>query len=223
MILNPTFPEADVRKLRNQLLAVIQQERQSPTSMALRVFPKLLYGEGNAYSLPLTGSGYESTVSTFIPADLKRFHDTWFKPDHATLVVVGDTRLAELQPNFEQLFSTWRPGAVPAKNLAPVKLPAQASVYLVDRPGSEQSIIFAGDVAPPYSTPDNVALQTMNTVLGGDFTSRINMNLREDKHWAYGAYIAGFFLPRAVARPLLGSSARASFISSRLASERSAR
>ena len=188
VILHPTFPAGDVAKLRNQQLAGIQQERHSPVSMALRVFPKLLYGEGNAYSLPLTGSGYETGVAKLTPADLQRFHDIWFKPNNGTLVVVGDTTLAEIQPKLEALFSGWKPGAVPAKQLATVALPPAAAVYLVDRPGAQQSIIFAGNVAPPFGTPDNVAMQTMNTVLGGDFTARINMNLREDKHWAYGAY-----------------------------------
>jgi len=188
VILDPTFPDKDVAKLRNQQLAGIQQERKSPVSMALRVFPKLLYGDGNAYSLPLTGSGYEAGVSRLTPADLKRFHDAWFKPNNATLVVVGDTTLAEMQPKLEKLFAGWKAGPVPAKTLATVPLPAASAVYLVDRPGSEQSILFAGNVAPPYGTPDNIAIQTMNTVLGGDFTARVNMNLREDKHWAYGAY-----------------------------------
>jgi len=194
VILNPSFPDSDVTKLRNQQLDGIQQERKSPVSMALRVFPKLLYGEGNAYSLPLTGSGYETSVSKLTPADLKRFHDAWFKPNHATLVVVGDTTLAELKPKLEKLFGGWKAGGIPAKNLAAVQPPAASAVYLVDRPGSEQSIIFAGNVAPPYGSPDNVAIQTMNTVLGGDFTSRVNMNLREDKHWAYGAFT---FIPSA--------------------------
>jgi zinc protease len=188
VVLHPTFPAADVAKLRDQQLAAIQQERRTPVSMALRVFPKLLYGEGNAYSLPLTGSGYEASVGKLTPADLKRFHDTWFKPNNATLVAVGDVTMVELKPRLERLFAGWKPGSVPAKNLATVPLAPAAAVYLVDRPGSEQSIIFAGNVAPPYGTPDNVAIQTMNTVLGGDFTARVNMNLREDKHWAYGAY-----------------------------------
>jgi zinc protease len=201
VILDPTFPAGDVAKQRNQQLAAIQQERKSPVSMALRVFPRLLYGEGNAYSLPLSGSGYESSVSKLTPADLKRFHDTWFKPNNATLVVVGDTTLAEMKPKLERLFAGWKPGPVPAKTLATVSLPAASAVYLVDRPGSEQSIIFAGNVAPPYGTPDNIAIQTMNTVLGGDFTARINMNLREDKHWAYGAYT--FIVPARGQRPFI--------------------
>jgi len=119
---------------------------------------------------------------------LKRFHDTWFKPNNATLIVVGDTSLDEIKPKIEKLFGAWRAGPVPAKNLPPVALPPTSAVYLVDRPGAEQSIIFAGNVAPRFNAPDNVALEIMNTVLGGDFTARINMNLREDKHWAYGAY-----------------------------------
>src|SRR5262249_21534498 len=132
--------------------------------------------------------GFEGTVAKLTPADLKRFHDTWFKPNHATLIVVGDTTLAEIRPKLEKLFGGWKPGSIPAKDLAQVQLPAQPALYLVDRPGSEQSILFAGNVAPGYDAPDNIAMQAMNTVLGGDFTSRINMNLREDKHWAYGAF-----------------------------------
>ena len=188
VILHPTFPAQDVAKLRNQQIAGILQERKTPVRMALRVFPKLLYGEGNPYSLPLTGSGFESSVSKLTPADLRRFHDTWFKPNNATLVVVGDATVAELKPRLEKLFGGWKAGKVPPQALKDAALPAASAVYLVDRPGSEQSIIFAGNVAPPYGTPDNIAIETMNEVLGGDFTSRINMNLREDKHWAYGAY-----------------------------------
>lgn len=201
VVLDPTFPDADVAKLRQQQIAAIQRERLSPVSMALRAFPRLLYGEGNAYSLPLTGSGYEGTVAKLTPADLRRFHDTWFKPNHATLIVVGDTTLAEIQPKLERRFGGWKPGAIPTKDLAQVQLPAQPAVYLVDRPGSEQSIIFAGNVAPGYGAPDNIAMQAMNTVLGGDFTSRINMNLREDKHWAYGAF--SFVLSARGQRPFI--------------------
>ena len=201
VILHPTFPEADVAKLRSQQLAGILQERKSPVRMALRVFPKLLYGEGNPYSLPLTGSGFESSVSKLTATDLKRFHDTWFKPNNATLVVVGDTTLAEMKPRLEKLFAGWKAGSVPQVTLKDAALPPSSAVYLVDRPGSEQSIIFAGNVAPPYGTPDNIAIEAMNTVLGGDFTARINMNLREDKHWAYGAY--SFLLTARGQRPFI--------------------
>ena len=188
LVLHPTYPEADVEKLRNLQLAAIHRESLSPNGMALRVFPRLLYGDGDAYGLPFTGSGYVKSVSALTSADLRRFHDDWFKPNNATLIVVGDTTLAEIRPQLQQLFGAWQPGPVPKKELKPVSPPARPAVYLMDRPGSDQSVIIAGNVAPPYDAPDNIALQSLNTILGGDFTGRINMNLREDKHWAYGAY-----------------------------------
>ena len=187
VILNPAFPEADFQRLQKQLLARIQQEKTEPFGLALRVFPKLLYGSGHAYGNPLTGSGTEASVSKLTRADLRRFHDTWFKPNNATLIIVGDTTLQEITPKLEKLFGAWKPGEVPTKNLATVEPPRKSAVYLIDRPGSIQSVILAGEVGLPKSNPHEIALETMNTVLGGSFTSRMNMNLREDKHWAYGA------------------------------------
>jgi len=187
VILNPAFPEADFQRLQKQLLARIQQEKTEPFGMALRVFPKLLYGSGHAYGNPLTGSGTEASVTKLTRADLRKFHDTWFKPNNATLVIVGDTTLQEITPKLEKLFGAWKPGEVPAKNLATVEHQKKPVVYLIDRPGSIQSVILAGDAGLPKSNPHEIAIETMNTVLGGAFTSRMNMNLREDKHWAYGA------------------------------------
>jgi len=186
-ILNPAFPETDFLRLQKQLLAGIQQEKNEPFWMALRVFPKLLYGTDHAYGNPLTGSGTATSVSKLTPADLRKFHDTWFRPNHATLIIVGDATLAELTPKLEKLFAAWKPGETPAKNLAAVEPQKKSSVYLLDRPGSIQSIVLAGQVATPKSDPDDIAIRTMNTILGGSFTSRVNLNLREDKHWSYGA------------------------------------
>lgn len=201
VILNPSFPEADFQRLRKELIAGIQRERTEPVSMALRVFPKLLYGDGHAYGNPLTGSGSESSVEKLTRADMKKFHDTWFKPNNATLVIVGDTTMAEIKPKLEKLFGGWKPGAVPKKELTAVQPRANPSVYLIDRPGSLQSVILAGHVAPPRNNPDEIAIETMNTILGGTFTSRMNMNLREDKHWAYGA--GTFLLPAVGQRPFI--------------------
>ncbi|MGD8378913.1 MAG: pitrilysin family protein [Gammaproteobacteria bacterium] len=188
VVLHPSFPADQVARLKSQQIAGIQREKQSPVQMALRVFPKLLYGEGHAYSMPFTGSGYVSSVTALTPADLKQFHDTWFKPNHATLVVVGDTTMAAIKPRLEKLFGEWKAGDVPRKNIAHVPPATKPTVYLLNRPDSKQSVIFAGNIAPPTGAPNNIAIETMNDILGGEFTSRINMNLREDKHWAYGAY-----------------------------------
>jgi zinc protease len=156
--------------------------------MALRVFPLLVYGSGHAYGIPLTGSGTEESVSRLRRDDLAAFHRTWFKPNNASLIIVGATTLAEITPRLERLFGSWRSGEVPKKNIGEVAQQPRSSVYLIDRPGSEQSIIFAGHVAPAKRNPREIALLTMNDILGGSFTSRVNMNLREDKHWSYGAF-----------------------------------
>src|SRR6185503_19487833 len=140
-----------------------------------------------AYANPWTGSGTEESTGRLKREDLIRFHDTWFKPNHATMVVVGATTMAEIRPRLERLFAGWKPGDVPAKSIATVEQQPRPLVYLMDRPGSLQSVIIAGNLAPPKANPNEVAIQTMNAVLGSDFGSRVNMNLREDKHWAYGA------------------------------------
>ncbi len=188
VILNPTFPEDDFQRLQKQQLDAIQREKSEPVSMALRVLPRFLYGDGHAYSTPFTGSGTEESVTKLTRLDAQKFYQTWFKPNNATLIVVGDTTLAEMTPKLEKLFRQWGEGSVPKKNIAPVENSAKSVVYLMDRPGSIQSMIFAGELAPPKSNPQEIAIETMNNILGGTFTSRLNMNLREDKHWSYGVH-----------------------------------
>jgi zinc protease len=187
VVLNPAFPQADFQRLQKLQLAQILQEKDSPIMMALRVFPKLIYGDAHAYSVPFSGAGYTETVAKLIRADLVKFHQTWFKPNNSTLIVVGDTTLAEIQPKLEALFKDWPSGKAPAKNIAPVPLAGKSSIYIIDKPDAPQSVVLAGHVAPSSADPDAVAIETMNFILGGDFISRINMNLREDKHWSYGA------------------------------------
>ena len=188
VVLHPAFRQTDLERLRKQRLVQIQREKADPLGMALRVFPRVVFGEGHAYANPWSGSGTEASAKRIARADLVKFHDTWFKPNHATMVVVGATTMAEIRPKLERLFAGWRPGEVPAKNIAQVAPSAKPEVYLLDRPGAEQTTLIAGNVAPPKSNPDEPAIETMSAVLGSDFGSRLNMNLREDKHWSYGAY-----------------------------------
>jgi len=187
VVLNPAFPQADFAREQKRQLAAIEREKTEPIEMGLRVLPALIYGQGHAYSEPWTGSGTAASVAKLTREDMARFHESWFKPNHATLVVVGDTTMAELHPRLEKLFADWKPGEAPKKNVAAVGPPARSVVYLMDRPGSQQTMILAGTVAPPRNDPAEISLSTMNNILGGDFGSRINMNLREDKHWSYGA------------------------------------
>ncbi|NJD10100.1 MAG: insulinase family protein, partial [Gemmatimonadetes bacterium] len=187
VILNPAFPQADFDRLQKEQVARIQQEKSSPVNMALRVFPVLLYGSNHAYGVPFSGTGTEAGVQGITRDALARYHETWFKPNNATLIVVGDVTLAELRPKLEQLFQGWKRGSVPKKNVGTVPALPASVVYVLDKPGAQQSVIFAGNLFPPKANPDEIAIETMNQILGGAFTSRINMNLRENKHWSYGA------------------------------------
>ncbi len=187
VILNPSFPEEDFKRLQQQQLAGIKREKVSPVPMALRVLPKLLYGKDHAYSLPLTGSGTETSVMSLTRGHMKAFHQTWFKPNRATLIVVGDTTLNEIRPKLERLFRAWKRGKTAQKIVGQVAHQAKSTVYLIDRPDSQQSIIFAAHIAPPKVNPREIANEAVNQILGGAFSARLNMNLREDKHWSYGA------------------------------------
>jgi len=190
VILHPSFPEAEFLRAQKIQIARIAQEKNSPTYMALRVLPKLIFGTGHAYGVPLTGSGYADGVAGISRAALVDYHKTWFKPGNATLLVVGDATMAEIKPKLENLFKSWQAGKVPAKNIAAVALKPKSPVYIVDKPGAPQSMVVCGHAAPSSADPDAVAIETMNTILGGDFVSRINMNIRENKHWSYGAQSA---------------------------------
>jgi len=187
VIQHPSFPESQLERLKSQQLAAIAQEKSSPFGIGFRILPSLLYGQDHAYSKPFSGSGDEASVSAMSVADLRDYHQTWFKADNATLVVAGDISLDELKPKLEKTLGTMPSGEVPQKNIAVVDSISEPVIYLVDRPGSEQSAIIAAKMMPKYGFDGELPLQLVNEVLGAGFSSRINMNLREDKGWAYGA------------------------------------
>lgn len=189
IIRNPAFDEAEIERQRRQRIAGIAQEKAEPTSLALRLLPPVLYGAGHAYGVPFTGSGTAASLASITRADLLEFKDLWLRPDNARLFIVGDTTLGEITPLLERAFSDWRAPSAPkpTKNVADVELPASSRVILIDKPGSPQSFILAGHVVPGLGSERDLAIEAMNGVLGGSFTARINMNLREDKGWSYGA------------------------------------
>ena len=186
LILHPAFPEKEFQRLQKERLAAIQRERVTPVAMAMRVVQGLLYGQGHPYAEPSTGTGTLASVKKMSREDLAKFHETWFRPNNATLLVVGDTTMAEIKPKLEKLFASWKPGEVPTRSVPQVQQPARDVVYLIDRPGSGQSVIVGAQLAPPLNDTDSVPLDLVNDIFGGNFSSRINMNLREDKHWSYG-------------------------------------
>ena len=190
VILNPSFPKEDFERLQKQTIAGIQREKVEPMTMGLRVLPKFLFGKDHAYSNPLTGSGTEESVAKMTREEMMKFQKTWLKPNNATLVIVGATTMDEIKPKLEKLLTQWKPGDVPKKNIGHVELPEKPVVYIMDKPGAGQSIVFAAQFAPLKNSPDDISFNVMNAILGGSFTSRINMNIREDKHWSYGAHTA---------------------------------
>jgi len=187
VVLNPSFPADELERLRKRRLAQIQQEASEPIGIALRVLPALIYGPAHPYGIPLRGTGTIDSVGRITREALVTFHAGWFRPGNTTIVVVGATTMAEIRPKIEQLFASWKPGPVPAKQVGPATVSKAPTIYVIDRPGAEQSLILAGHAAPPKANPDEVAIEAMNAMLGGQFVSRLNMNIREDKHWSYGA------------------------------------
>jgi zinc protease len=187
VILNPSFPEAEIERKRQQTLGRIIFEKGAPVALALRILPTLLYGDGHPYAQPLTGSGTPESVKAFTRDDLVNYHRLWFKPNNATLVVTGDTTLKEITPLLEKAFASWKPGETPKIAVPSREQPKQTVVYLIDKPGAAQSVIIGGHLLAPRNDPDTTPFEVLNALLGGQFTSRINMNLREEKGYTYGA------------------------------------
>jgi zinc protease len=185
VILRPAFRPQDVARERNLALAKLEQSRQDPFDTTFRLLPALVYGPDHPYGRLVT----EASLAAITPDSLARHHGAWFQPAGATLVVVGDTTLEAILPKLEAHLGAWKATvAPPSVAVPPVTAPAAPRVFLVDKPGALQSTIAAGVIAPSKLDPDDIASQAMITTLGGAFTSRLNMNLREDKHWAYGAF-----------------------------------
>ena len=203
IVRNSTFRDADIARVRGQWLARIAQEQTQPTALALRILPPLLYGAGHAYAIPFTGSGTVASIQSLRADDLRAYAEDFIRPDNVTILVAGDTSLDAIVAQLDNVFGDWKAPAStrPSKNIASVALQQKPRVFLIDKPGAQQSLILAGEVAPSTKAKNNLEIQTMNGAFGGSFTSRLNMNLREDKHWAYGA---GSFLSNAIGqRPFL--------------------
>lgn len=202
---NPTFPEKELARLRAQTLAGIKQEKARPTSLGLRILPPILFGD-HPYGQPLTGSGYEHVLSGLKREQLVAYYRQWIRHDNATLLVVGDVTKATLKPLLEKHLGGWtQDSPAPATNVPVVKEQAEPAIYLMDRKGSSQTILLAGHLAPPKNDPDDIRFIVANAVLGRMFTSRLNMKLREEKGWSYGA---GSFVMPTLGQRLFGAYAQ---------------
>lgn len=189
LLTQPQFSAVELERRRDQQLAGIEQERASPFSLGLRTLPPLLFGEDHPYAQPLTGSGHPESVQTLSTEDLRNHAQGMLHPQDSTLLVVGDWTLEDVRARLPRTLLEWSPSsaAAPAPSLPRVPLSSTATLYLLDRPQAPQSLILAGHLLPPDTPEGDLALNMANTLYGGLFTSRLNMNLREDKAWSYGA------------------------------------
>ena len=189
MLRTPRFEQGEIDRVKATWIAGIQQEKVNPNAVAMRVLPPLLYGKGHPYAIPFTGSGREADIQSLTREDLVDFHRDWLRPEQGTLIVVGDTTLKEIVPLLNRQLGDWKStGPAPqVKATVDVARPAKGRVYLIDQPGAVQANLFAGQVVPSTLDAGATRFDIANGVLGGDFTSRLNMNLREEKHWSYGA------------------------------------
>lgn len=190
----PALADADVDRIRTRRLDRLKQLRDHAPAIADRVFVHAVYGD---HPYGHTGLGDETTVAAITAAEIRAFHAGTFLPDRATLVVAGDMAVEDLLAAAERTFGAWRRDDAAAR-AGGVPGPARSidtRLTLVSRPGSAQSELRLGHPSVPRATPDYHALLVLNTVLGGQFVSRLNMNLRQDKGYTYGAR-SGFDLRR---------------------------
>ena len=186
-IINPIFSQNEIDRIQKQTLASIVQEENRPASIAYRNIGKLMYGEDHPYGKPLTGSGVSSTISKITRDDIIAIHRRAINPKNLTFAVAGDIELKELVDLLEDKFGNWSSTSKSGlKKLNNVSLPSSRVVYLIDKPNAQQSYIVAGQLLPPTATDEEIKISYMNYAIGGSFTSRLNMNLREDKSWSYG-------------------------------------
>ena len=186
VLLRPAFSQTEIDRLRKERLTSLIQTKDNPSALAGAAFARLVFGPRHRYGTPAMGNQASNTEMT--PADLRAFYASYYQPQNAHLIVVGDVTAAALLPKLEKAFGGWKNGTTPPKPTVPAAAQhGPRQIYLIDKPGAAQSQIRIGWVGVPRSTPDYYPLDVLNTVLGGSFTSRLNTNLRETHGYAYGA------------------------------------
>ncbi|HEY7181845.1 MAG TPA: pitrilysin family protein [Blastocatellia bacterium] len=192
VILNPSFPADDLSKMKNRAVAQLRAQRSQSGFLANEMFLKTIYGAHPAGRYAMTPAQIQGVT----PETLKQFHAAHYKPNNAIFAIVGDIKPAEVVAKLEKTFgsqsgATWTRGDVPRPELPKINEPTSSKIYLVNRPGSEQTSLILGNLSIERSDPDYYALDVMNQILGGGPSARLFLNLREDKGYTYGAY-SGF-------------------------------
>jgi predicted Zn-dependent peptidase len=174
-----------VERIRSQRLTALLQQKDRASTIASLAFSRIIYGTDHPYGSD--PSGTEASVKGMTREDLLKFYTTYYRPNNATLIVVGDATLSTLLPKLEAAFAAWKSAPVASLDLPAVPAVPKRSVYLIDKPGAPQSEIRIGYPALARSTPDFFPVMVMNRILGGQYSSRINLNLRERRGYTYGA------------------------------------
>ena len=202
--LRPTFPADELQRQRADRLTNVIQARDDPETIGQLAFARVLYGTTHRYGTAQLGAA--QTIQSFTVDDVRAFYTSAYRPDNAAFIVVGDVTADRIMPLLETNFGGWRPqGAAPRHAALPAPpVPPARQVYIIDKPGAAQSQIRIGAVAVPRSTPDFFPIQVMNTVLGGSFSSRLNLNLREKNGYTYGA--TSLFDMRSAAGPFVAAA-----------------
>jgi predicted Zn-dependent peptidase len=202
--LRPMFPANELDRLRKERLTALLQARDNPAALIGIAFPRMVFGPTHRYGT--SANGLPAAIESFTAADLQAFYRAHYRPDNSTLLIVGDVTAVTTMPLLEKAFGSWKVEGI-APLVAEVPMAAQLKsrqVYIIDKPDAPQSQVRIGWVGVPRLTADYAALEVLNTILGGSFTSRLNQNLREEHGYSYGASSA--FDMRLSAGPFLAAA-----------------
>ena len=185
VIRNPTFPQAEIDRFKTRMLSQLQLQRSSPQFLASEQFSRAIYGTTHPASFV---SAPPESIKKISSKDLTAFHDTYYRPNNAILAVVGDITMKELMPKVEKAFGDWQKADVPAVTIPPAPAQSESRIYLIDRPGSVQTVLQLGTLGIERTSPDYFAVLLADRVLGGGPSGRLFLNLREANGYTYGAY-----------------------------------
>src|SRR6201991_432550 len=185
VVRNPTFPQAEVDRYKNRTLAQLQFLRSNPQFLAQEQFSRSIYGTSHPASIVAPPAESLKKLST---KDMADFHARYYRPNNAILAIVGDVTMKEIMPKLEKAFGSWEKGDVPATTIPAAPAQGESKIYLIDRPGSVQTVLQLGTLGIERTSPDYFAVLLADRVLGGGPSGRLFLNLREDKGYTYGAY-----------------------------------
>lgn len=194
-LMHPSFPDEALTRVKANQVAALTRAKESPYYLASRAFANVVYGKDNAYARSAT----EPEIKSITRADVSSYYEKYYRPPNVTFVVGGDITADQAVAKLSRAFGSWTAGTKAEMAVTPPKGVSKETIYIVDRPSSAQSIFYVGMLGPPRDATDYFATDLANITFGGAFTSRVNLNLREDKHYTYGAN--SFFSYRRVPQP----------------------